>query len=271
MSQTTGPHAVELNGSPAAAGDLAPLAFAGYGHFTSMQVRGHRVRGLGLHLARLRAASEELFGRATPDARVREYLRRVVGRGDGAMSVQVNVFSSDGDAVSAGRPVEPDVLVRTGPPRQPSPTAVRVGTARFGRVLPHLKNTATMATVHRLRQARLAGHDDVLFVGDDGAIAEGSIWNIAFLDGTGTVWPSAPALRGVMMQVVQAGLTRAGHPWSVRRVTVGDLAGVRGAALMNSITPAQPVAAVDGQPIPVDEGWLATLRAAHDGTPPEAP
>jgi branched-subunit amino acid aminotransferase/4-amino-4-deoxychorismate lyase len=264
-------YAAEVNGAPASAADLVPLAFAGYGHFTSMQVRDHRVRGLGLHLARLRAASEELFGRATPDARVREYLRRVIGRAGGAMSVQVNAFSSDGDAVTAGRPVEPDILVRTGPPLAASTTPVRVGTARFGRILPHLKNTATMGAVHRWRAARLAGHDDVLFVGDDGAIAEGSIWNVAFLDGTGTVWPSAPALRGVMMQMAQAGLTRAGQPWSVRRVTVDDLGGVRGAALMNSITPAQPIAAVDGRPIPVDEQWLATLRAAHDTTPPEAP
>lgn len=35
---------------PATATDLAPLAFAGYAHFTAMQVRGGGVRGLDLHL-----------------------------------------------------------------------------------------------------------------------------------------------------------------------------------------------------------------------------
>jgi hypothetical protein len=40
-----------------------------------MQVRGGRVRGLDLHLERLRSASAELFGRAVPDDRVRSFLR----------------------------------------------------------------------------------------------------------------------------------------------------------------------------------------------------
>jgi hypothetical protein len=35
-----------------------------YGSFTAAQVRGRRVRGLDLHLARLEAASRELFGGA---------------------------------------------------------------------------------------------------------------------------------------------------------------------------------------------------------------
>lgn len=35
--------AVEINGQPATVDDLSTLAFAGYGHFTSMQVRNHRL------------------------------------------------------------------------------------------------------------------------------------------------------------------------------------------------------------------------------------
>ena len=49
--------AVQLDGQAATQADLAPLAFAGYAHFTALQVRGHRVRGLDLHLRRLRTAS----------------------------------------------------------------------------------------------------------------------------------------------------------------------------------------------------------------------
>ena len=37
---------VELNGRPAGPAVLQELAFAGYGHFTSMQVRDHRFGGL---------------------------------------------------------------------------------------------------------------------------------------------------------------------------------------------------------------------------------
>ena len=58
---------VQLDGQPASGADLAPLAFAGYAHFTAMQVRGRQVRGLDLHLGRLRAASQTLFGQALPD------------------------------------------------------------------------------------------------------------------------------------------------------------------------------------------------------------
>lgn len=69
-------HRVELNGRVAEQGTLEELAFAGYGHFTSMQVRGHRVRGLDLHLERLRRDSRELFGRAVDGRRVLGYLRQ---------------------------------------------------------------------------------------------------------------------------------------------------------------------------------------------------
>jgi hypothetical protein len=54
---------VEINGRPATADLLAALAFAGSGHFTSMRLRDHRVRGLELHLQRLARDSRELFGR----------------------------------------------------------------------------------------------------------------------------------------------------------------------------------------------------------------
>jgi hypothetical protein len=67
--------AVQINGEPATAEDLAPLAFAGYGHYTSMQVRERAVRGLDLHLERLRRGSVELFGAAADPARLRRCLR----------------------------------------------------------------------------------------------------------------------------------------------------------------------------------------------------
>ncbi|MGY5137778.1 branched-chain amino acid aminotransferase, partial [Streptomyces nigrescens] len=51
---------VQRNGVAATAEELAPLAFAGYAHFTALQVRDGRVRGLDLHLERLRSASLEM-------------------------------------------------------------------------------------------------------------------------------------------------------------------------------------------------------------------
>ncbi len=256
-----------VNGVPASTDDLVPLAFAGYGHYTSMQMRAGRVRGLAYHLDRLRSASLELFGVAVPDERVRKYIRATAA---GDASVTVHLFSAE-----IGAPAEPSVLVRAGAPEEPALTPVRVRTARFGRYLPHIKNPATMGALHQRRLARADGYDDVLFVGDAGLIAEGSTWNIVFLDADGTtVFPVAPMLLGVTVRVIRDGLalgarTGAAGGSGDRAVRVSDLPGLRGAALTNSINPARPVAAVDGVKVPVDEEWLGRLRAAYEKTDPE--
>lgn len=74
MTAVSFPSVTQLNGTTAAPDALAALAFAGHAHFTAMQVRDGRVRGLDLHLARLREASNALFGQALPDARMRTFL-----------------------------------------------------------------------------------------------------------------------------------------------------------------------------------------------------
>jgi hypothetical protein len=48
---------IEIGGVAATVERLSAAATAGYGHFTAMQVREHRVRGLDLYLARLDAAN----------------------------------------------------------------------------------------------------------------------------------------------------------------------------------------------------------------------
>ncbi len=50
---------LELNGAPARSEDLAG-AF-GYGHFTAMQVRDGKVRGLDAHLHRLATSTRRMF------------------------------------------------------------------------------------------------------------------------------------------------------------------------------------------------------------------
>jgi hypothetical protein len=53
---------IEIDGHAATAARLGFRALFNYGHFTAMQVRRDRVRGLRLHLERLDAATTELFG-----------------------------------------------------------------------------------------------------------------------------------------------------------------------------------------------------------------
>src|SRR3546814_14289851 len=63
-----------------------------HGHFTTMQVRDGAVRGLDLHLARLREATAELFDVAFDDARATGGLRQaldIAGSGDCTARVTV--------------------------------------------------------------------------------------------------------------------------------------------------------------------------------------
>jgi branched-subunit amino acid aminotransferase/4-amino-4-deoxychorismate lyase len=261
---------VEINGQPATAAELGGLAFGGYGHFTSMQVRGFRVRGLDLHLERLGRDSLELFGRQVDPDRVRAYLRQAVGGGPGDLSVQVNVFSADDAAVVDGRPVDPDVMVRTGAPATPGTAPVRVRTTVHERILPHVKHVATLGLVHHWRRARLDGFDDALFCDRGGFVSEGSIWNIGFQDGGGVVWPNAPALRGITMQLVQAGLRAHGVPSSVRPVHLSELATFQAAVLMNSIVPGQPIAGIDGVSFERSSALAQVVREAYEANEPQA-
>jgi hypothetical protein len=89
---------VEINGQPVTGAELGGLAFGGYGHFTSMQVRGFRVCGLD----RLRRDSLELFGRPVDPGRVHRYLRHAVGGGPGDLSVEGRLVERRGDATRPG-------------------------------------------------------------------------------------------------------------------------------------------------------------------------
>lgn len=52
---------IEIDGAPPAPDQLWATVSA-YGHFTAMQVRNGKVRGLALHMRRLEAANREAFG-----------------------------------------------------------------------------------------------------------------------------------------------------------------------------------------------------------------
>ena len=64
---------MEIDGRPASP-DAWHILDLGYGHFTAMQVRGGRTRGLDLHLARLDAANREMFGQPLDAERCRRTL-----------------------------------------------------------------------------------------------------------------------------------------------------------------------------------------------------
>lgn len=263
-------YAVHVNGVTATADDLAPLAFGGYAHYTSMQIRDRAVRGLDLHLARLRDGSAQLFGTAPEPGRLRRLLHDAIAAGPADVSLVATIFASDRDAVLSGESIEPDVLVRTGPPvTVDTGRSMRLRTVAFERFLPHLKNVATLGQTYFPRQVAGDGFDDVLFVDRHGNVSESSIWNVAFWDGTQVIWPEAAMLRGVTMSLVARGLEQIGSLQIIRPVPADALAEFTAAALMNSWTPAVAVVAVDGHEFRDDERFMSLLGEAYATQPLE--
>ena len=255
---------VELNGRPPDLAGLHRIATLNYGHFTSLQVRDHRVRGLALHLSRLADSAEELFGHrigVAEEHRLLGLIRHAVRDARDA-SVRVTfVPGADGSA-------PPDVLVSVSEPapEEPGPP-LRVQTVRYERELPEHKHVATMGLHYRLREARLAGFDDALFVGGDGRVREGTTWNVAFWDGTQVVWPDAPVLKGVTMVLLQIALSINGTPWTLRPIDAEELSGFAAAAAANSHRPAQPLASIDEVVFSEQDKLVGALRTAWDTVP----
>lgn len=261
---------LEVNGAPATQDDLRRVATINYGHFTAMQVRDGGVRGLLHHLARLDAGTRALFGRPLAPERVREALRHaLVGARDA--SVRVNVFSRALDRERLDRAVEPDVLVVVAPPAREERSPLSVRCVRYARELPEIKHVATLGLFHQRRLAQQAGHDDALFETADGAISEGTTWNVGFADDDGIVWPEAPMLAGVVQRVVADGLAAAGIAQRRARVTRDTLARCDGAFALNSAFGVRPIAAIDGRSLGDASALVARLRAIHDATAPEPP
>jgi branched-subunit amino acid aminotransferase/4-amino-4-deoxychorismate lyase len=235
---------VQLNADPVQLDDPALLRATSYGHFTSMQVRGGRVRGLDLHLDRLDRSSRELFGHGVTADRVRSYLRTALARSaSDDLSIRVNAFSRN-RAFLAGTPVEPDLLITLSDPIEPTAQPPRLLAVEHERAVPHIKHTGTFSLVYETRQAKLAGYDDALFYDRTGHVSEASIWNICFATEGRLVWPVASALPGIAMLTLQAGLDALTVSRETVPIPLTALPTFDAAYLTNSIDPALPVTSI---------------------------
>ncbi|MDV9190123.1 aminotransferase class IV [Streptomyces sp. SR27] len=245
---TTPPPHIEIDGAPVADPGLLAAVMTGFGHFTAMQVREGRVKGLGLHLARLDRSTRELFGRGLDGEEVRALAAGALERaGRRDASLRVYVYPGVRVAVTVAAPA-PD-----GPG-----TPQRLTTAEYWRPAPHIKHLGGFGQSYHREAAVRAGFDEALLTSPYGEIAEGAITNIAFWDGTSLVWPSAPCLEGITMALLAPRLG------SVRRpVTLADLPGYRAALVTNSRGIA-PVTAIDEVAFAVDEELMGRVYAAYD-------
>lgn len=271
MSASSSPYVAQRNTRPATAAELSPLAFAGYAHFTAMQVRGGRVRGLDLHLARLRAASLKLNGQALPDASILDALRAAIAAGPEDLSLTATVYSRAGEFTVAGIETPLDVLVRTGPPSSGPTGPLSLAAIEHERMLPTVKHVGEVAKTYLLRQAVAQGFDDAAFLNRQGRFAEATIWNLAFWDGQAVIWPDAAMLTGTTMGIVQRQLKIMGVPQHVRAVTPGLLSSMAGAVVMNSWTPGVAVNRIGDRPLPEAPRFLALLHAAYQAETPVSP
>ncbi|QYJ22762.1 aminotransferase class IV family protein [Achromobacter sp. ES-001] len=265
------PYVMQRNGLPATAADLAPLAFAGYAHFTAMQVRGGRVRGLDLHLARLRAASLTMFGRALPDTAIVDALRSAIRASPEDLSLVATVYSPAGEFTVAQGDTPLDILVRTGPPSNGPAGPLSLAAMQHERMLPAVKHVGEVAKTYLLRQAARQGADDAAFVDRQGRLSEASIWNLAFWDGQAVVWPDAQMLTGTTMGIVQRQLRDRQIPQRVQPVTLADLPAMAGAAVMNSWTPGVAVRRIGDTAMPDAPAFMALLHDAYQAEALMAP
>ncbi len=262
---------VHRNGRAATTEELGPLAFAGYAHMTAMQVRGGRIRGLDLHLERLRFASLELFGTALPDDQVRSYLRAALEAGPADLSLVAVAYPPAGGRVTAGTAVAPDVLIRTGPATSGPAGPLALAAIEYERVLPAVKHVGEVAKTYFLRKALEQGFEDAAFVDRRGRLSEGSIWNLAFWDGTAVVWPVAEMLVGITMSIVHRQLDRLGVPQREQEITLADLSALAGGVVMNSWTPGVPVRRIGSAALPEAPSFVEVLHRAYQAEPLTAP
>lgn len=261
----------QRNGRPVEVRDLTPLAFAGYAHFTAMQVRDGGIRGLDLHLDRLRDASVRMFGRALPDERVRAYLRTALANGPADLSLTATVYSPAGEFTVAGTDVEPEMLIRTGPPSSGPDGPLALAAIEHERTLPSVKHVGEVAKTYYLREAVAKGFDDAAFLDRQGRLSEASIWNLAFWDGTAVVWPIADMLCGTTLGIVRRQLERLGVAQREQEITLADLPALSGAVVMNSWNPGIAVHRIESVSFAETAPLVELLHRVYEAEPLLAP
>ena len=250
---------LEVDGHEPSVEELRDAVLSTYGHFTAMQVRSGRVRGLGLHLDRLDAANRAMFGRPLDGANVRPLLRHALDGGPGDGSVRVIVRQRrDGTGVR--------VFVSVRPPfEMPDDASQKLKSMPYLRPVPEIKRPGDFAHAYHIDRATEAGFDDALLVGPDGLVAEAGIANIAFFDGQGVAWPDAPQLAGITMQLV-APLLAERMPARTAKVILADIPSMAGAVVMNSRGVAA-VARIDEVELPDAPEFVAAVKAAYESVP----
>ncbi len=191
----------ELDGVQVTPAALQSLALVNYGHFTSMRVDNHRIRGLSQHLDRLVHDCRVVFNSFLDRDRVRELIRHAIADEPGSFIARVTIFDPDLQLGHLGGAAKPRILVTTRSAGNWPPTPMRVQSAAYQRESPEIKHVGLFGALWHRRQAELNGYDDAVFVTASSFISEGATWNIGFFDGDRVVWPAGEILPGITMRL----------------------------------------------------------------------
>lgn len=250
---------VEVDGRVPSLDVLADVGSRSYGHFTAMQVRAGRTRGLDLHLARLAAQHRDLFDREPDSGWVRSCLAAAVRRFPDA-SVKLTLTGDPDGAEHV------TVLLRD--PVEAPTAAQRLLSVVFERQVPAVKHLGTFVQGYQARSAERQGYDDALFVTADGLMLETTVWNVGLvLDGE-VVFPAGSLLPGISMQLLQRHGPAAGLPVQSRAVALAEVADAEAVFVSNSwgIT---PVSQVDDLQVGTDAAVAARVVRVYTDIPLE--
>ncbi len=261
---------IEINGAPARVEDLRLLVQTNYGHFSAMRVE-ERLR------ARPRPASgtTRTLRRANCSAaalereRVRGYLRHAIGAEPrAAVAAREYLFARAESRSARSLPVPPDVLVTRCP---------RVAAVNHAHAPEDLRTTraiwrrSSMSALFHF--STIAGWRSrpvsTMRCSSTTSAASAKVRSGISASPTrsGIVWPDAPRLTGVSMQLLQQGMARCGVPSALRAIRLDDLAACRSAFFSNASVPMRPIASIDAVEFAIDEALLENLRQCYESNP----
>jgi branched-subunit amino acid aminotransferase/4-amino-4-deoxychorismate lyase len=257
---------MELDGAPAQVHQVAALGLYNFGHFTTMRVDAGRVRGLSLHMDRLRHDCRQLFDDDLDTDRVRSFIRHAIDRVPEPVVARVTVFDPTVELGHPGRRAEPHILVTTRPALPDELPPLRVQSVAYRRELPEVKHVGLFGTLRHRRAAQLNGFDDALFTDADSNISEGAAWNIGFIVDDRITWPRADYLPGVTMRLIDAQ-----HPGQTTSmpVNITRLDAIQAVFCTNAATGVRVVAAINDANWSSDQPVIETMRARYKGIPLE--
>lgn len=250
-----------IDGHAASAADLRRMAMINYGALTSFSYQASGVRGLDLHLERLIASGQELFGQKLDKSNILKALRAALAAVDEAW-VRVTLTAPDLSIRTPEQSGDVVVGVWVSAPVKALADGQRLSAVPHQRELAHLKHMGTTGIIHARRKARMDGFDDALLVSGSGQILEGTVWNIGLICDDTVVWPTGDILDGVTRRLIENGLSEMGISQVYEAVSLRDISRFEAAFLCNAATPAASISAIDGYGFDAEHPMLSIIRDA---------